>query len=108
MTAPWNRTEWDLEGWITYAQQIRVRRSGAPRYAAIRKHIALFPADKVSIELDRDVLEDLLDLIERDITSPFVRPGRGAREGHWTTPVLMDAKNQLAKLDRIAGSNIVA
>lgn len=104
MTQLWRRASWELGDWIRYAHEIDARRCGRPRDEAVRRHIALFPADLVAVELDRPVLNALCALLENRI-SLFGRPGRGYRANHWTTPALMTAKNQIERLNRITGQN---
>lgn len=101
---PWRRLSWTLPDWILYAHEIDARRVGAPRAAAAARHISRFPAADVSHELDRAVLRALVALICARV-GLFSRAGRGWRADCWTTAPLVDAKNQLAKLDRINGRN---
>lgn len=105
MVMPWHRTDWTVEDWIDYAWQIDRRRCGRPRVEAARRHIARFPADRLRVEIDRNVLDALLNMILNCHPNTFGRPSRGYRAGHWTTPVVMDANNQLFKLNRIGQSN---
>lgn len=102
---PWRRTDWTIDDWVDHACVISRRRHGAPRTEAGKRHVSVFPHAAVPVEIDRATLERLREFILNDRTQMFSRPMRGFREGHWTTQVLVDIHNQLAKLDQITGRN---
>ncbi|WP_424753243.1 hypothetical protein [Methylobacterium sp.] len=101
---PHRRTDWTLTDWIAQARAIERRRSSRHRYAAAERHIARFPLADVAIELGLVVLEALRALL-CDAASLFGRPNRGWRGAHWSTPVIVAANNQVARLERIRGRN---
>lgn len=103
---PHRRTDWTLADWIVQARAIERRRSSRHRYAAAARHIERFPLADVAIELDLAVLEALRALL-CDAASLFGRPHRGWRGGHWSTPAIVAANNQAARLERICGRNAV-
>ena len=101
---PWRRTDWTLPEWTADAWTLEHN----PRHrrqvnAACDRHIARFPRELVGIELNTDTLLSLAALLHH--SRRFGRPHRGWRAGHWTTAAIMDANNQLARLDRIKGRN---
>lgn len=101
---PWRRTDWTLPDWIAQAWTLEHN----PRHsrqidAACTRHVARFPCELVTVELDTATLLSLRTLLHH--SRRFGRPHRGTRAGHWTTAAIMDANNQLARLDRIKGRN---
>lgn len=100
----WRRTDWTLPDWTAQAWTLEHN----PRHsrqidAACVRHIERFPHRLVAVELDTAALLFLHALLHQ--SRRFGRPHRGNRAGHWTTAAIMDANNQLARLDRIEGRN---
>lgn len=90
---------WTLEAWLDHAWRLENQsRASSQRYEAIRRHIAACPADEIAVELDADLLASLLRLMRS--SKHFGRPPRGHRGTHWSTPAIVRATNQLARLDR--------
>lgn len=101
---PWRRTDWTLPDWITRAWTLEHNpRHSRQMNAACARHIARFPRELVAVELDAATLLSLRALLQ--YSRRFGRPHRGNRGDHWTTVAIMDANNQLARLDRIKGRN---
>jgi hypothetical protein len=102
----WRRTEWDLAGWLDQAHRIEARRASQGRYDAAARHMGVFPAELIGIELDRPLLRALRDFfVFGSHPSMFGRPGRGFRRDAPQTAWIMALNNQLARLDHVRGSN---
>ena len=101
----WRRTSWDPPGWLSMARQIEARRPSCHRYKAVSRHLGLFPADLIGIELDRDVLRALRRFLVTSHPGAFGRPARGFRQDGPHTGWTMVINNQLARLDVERGRN---
>lgn len=100
----WRRAIWTPGDWLIYARTIDGRRCGAPRNAAVRRHVSVFPLELISFELEGDVLGGLRELLSSPV-SQFGRPARGCRARHWTTPALMEINNRIMRMDAVRKRN---
>ena len=95
MTTPGARLSWrNLEEWIEAWEQLQGRRHSTVRYQQESDHKRALPAAMVSQETDPAVLYAFLDLMHQ----ANVRPPKGMREAHPTTPHVVAANNRLAQL----------
>lgn len=101
----WRRTEWSLSGWLAYARRIEERRPSCHRDAAARRHLGLFPAELVAVELDRPLLRAVRSFLVTSHPGLFGRPARGFRATAPQTSWIVAIHNQLARLDHARGRN---
>lgn len=100
ITTPGTRLSWDdLAGWIEAWQQLQGRPHSSTRYRSRRywqedQHLRALPAEMIIAETDETILYDFLDFMN----SGDVRPPKGMRSKHPTTPLVVATHNRLAQL----------
>jgi hypothetical protein len=84
----------DLAGWIDGLIQIENRKASSWYYTVLENHIKGLPPVYIQRCTCLGVLDEAVKAIKKH------RPPRGQRGGHFTTSILVELNNQIAKLKR--------
>jgi hypothetical protein len=82
----------DLAGWLTGLTQIENRKASAQYYIVLENHLKGLPPAYIRCCTRLGVLDEAVKAIKKH------RPPRGQRGGHFTTSILVELNNQIAKL----------
>lgn len=99
-TTPGTRLTWsNVTEWVSAVHRIDRRRLSAARNRTFAAHAAALPRDLINRETHVPSLEAAIHLLKYGPPG-LVRPPKGPRAGHPTTPIIMDLMNRLALLKR--------
>lgn len=95
ITTPGTNLSWhNLTGWINAWYQLRSRPNASRRYRQEDEHLQALPLAMVANTMDVAMLNHFIGIL----CHPNVRPPRGLRANHPTTPLIVAAHNRLKQL----------